>query len=67
MIRYRTEVIVPDDRYIHLKLPADAPLGRAYVVVEFDSPTKPGDHHERLDRDFEWWDEFDSDETSTDK
>lgn len=67
MIRYRTEVIVPDDRYIHLKLPADAPSGRAYVVVEFDSPGKPDDRHERLDREIEWWDEFDSDQPNMDK
>ena len=66
MLRYRTEIVIPADRYVCLQLPPDLPEGRAVVTVHFvaDAPeptTLPGDDPEiDPDReDIEWWEEFD--------
>lgn len=64
MPRYRTEIIIPPDRYVCLQLPPGVPEGRATVTVYFNEPddepvrtpsTHAGEDHD----DVEWWDEFD--------
>jgi hypothetical protein len=60
--QYRTEIIIPPDRYVCLQLPPDLPEGQAIVTVLFLTPqiaetteTTEAD----LDRqDVEWWEEF---------
>ena len=74
MPRYRTEIVVPPDRYVCLRLPDESPEGRAIVTVDFtesnpalaldstssDLGIEPIDHD--ADReDIEWWEEFDGD------
>ena len=67
MPRYRTEIVIPADRYVCLQLPDDLPVGRALVSVEFlgsdvELPSGIPVPHEDPDRevdDMEWWDEFD--------
>jgi hypothetical protein len=60
-MRYRTEIVIPSDRYVCVQLPAYLPEGRAIVTIvsdesELDEPQSPADHE--LDRvDIEWWDE----------
>jgi hypothetical protein len=60
--RYRTEILIPPDRFIGLQLPPDLPEGRAIVTVVVHEPD-PGDvaaYDADPDRqDIEWWDEFD--------
>jgi hypothetical protein len=72
---YRTEFIVPPDRYVCLQLPLDLPEGRATITItvhpdESRSPTaveRPVSFSESeyvpegdLDQqDIEWWEEFD--------
>lgn len=63
---YRTEIVIPRDRYVCLQLPDHLPEGRARVTVEFvPSTPAPRDDDEgpadlELDRqDIEWWEEFD--------
>lgn len=64
MIRYRTEVVIPPDRFVGLQLPADLPEGRAVVtvVVEVVEPDEPGPPEDAIldpeGEDIEWWDEF---------
>ncbi|MFO0909292.1 MAG: hypothetical protein U0794_13230 [Isosphaeraceae bacterium] len=72
MSSYRTEIVVPPDRYVYLQLPPDFPLGNAEVVVrhgvsselavstEGDSSTSPAAGEAEGD-DIEWWEEFDGD------
>jgi hypothetical protein len=63
VLRYRTEIVVPSDRYVCLQLPDHLPEGRAVVTVHFLEPgPTSGDepyegHDDRLD--IEWWEEFD--------
>ena len=62
MRRYRTEVVIPPDRYIGLQLPPHLPEGRAMVtvIVHDPEPAAAGDWGSEADRqDIEWWDEFD--------
>jgi hypothetical protein len=63
--QYRTEIVIPPDRYVCLQLPPDLPEGRAIVTVLFSTPQSaaPGEPPESdLDRqDIEWWDEFEDD------
>jgi hypothetical protein len=60
--RYRTEIVVPPDRYIGLQLPPSLPEGRAIVTVTveeerpLDLPDLP--ELDAEDEDIEWWDEF---------
>lgn len=75
MFRYRTEIIVPEDRYVWLKLPDDAPLGPAVVSVLFQDaesdrrrvPTNSTDDSDPVTAeepdhdDIEWWEEFEED------
>jgi hypothetical protein len=60
--RYRTEIIVPRDRYVALQLPPHLPEGRAIVTVtvEEEKPLDLPDLPELEDdkEDIEWWDEF---------
>lgn len=64
MLRYRTEINVPADRYVCLQLPATWPEGPALVLVVAADPedaqdARSGDEF-GLDRDdIEWWEEFD--------
>lgn len=64
MRRYRTEIVIPQDRTVVLHLPPHLPEGRASVVVVVEDGPGPTeehldepemDHHE----DIEWWEEFD--------
>ena len=66
MLRYRTEIVIPPDRYVCLQLPNHLPEGRAVVTVQFLNADSEPDEEPRqggevdLDRqDIEWWEEFD--------
>jgi hypothetical protein len=60
--RYRTEIVIPEDRYVSLQLPDDLPAGRAVVVVTIEEPIDLGPPEgiwpEAEAEDIEWWDEF---------
>ena len=66
MPEYRTEFIIPPDRYLCLQLPPHLPSGRATITVtthENEDETEPEGlptaTEPDLDReDIEWWDEF---------
>lgn len=61
---YRTEVVIPPDRYVCLQLPPLIPEGRAIVTVLVQAPESGDDPDPdpELDRqDIEWWDEFEDD------
>lgn len=69
-LSYRTEVVIPPDRYLCLQLPGHLPEGRATVVVTVDSeeaePTEASAHDWEDDsQDIEWWDEFEGEEAGT--
>ncbi len=76
MRRYRTEVVIPEDRYVALQLPADLPAGRAVITVSIvEEAVEPVSEHreaedreeiERLD-DIEWWEEFGDDDPETEQ
>ena len=63
---YRTEIVIPADRYVCLQLPDHMPVGRASVTVEIlgfgdensIGPIAPVEEMDRDVDDFEWWDEF---------
>ena len=38
MRRYRTEIVIPPDRYLGLQLPSNLPLGRAIVSITVEEP-----------------------------
>jgi hypothetical protein len=64
--RYRTEIVVPPDRYVCLQLPADFPDGHATISVVFHpaaavGPAGGDEGSEVEDDDIEWWEEFDDD------
>ena len=74
MLRYRTEIVVPADRYVCLRLPDDLPEGHAIVTVDYTAsspahslaPASPHPGIEPVDgdadrEDIEWWEEFDGD------
>jgi hypothetical protein len=64
--RYRTEIVIPPDRYVGLQLPAHLPEGRAVVTIlvenEDDDPAY-GSESDPDRQDIEWWDEFDDTES----
>lgn len=60
--RYRTEIVIPPDRYVGLQLPSHLPEGRAIVTILVDEPAT-AEESDLLDtdpdcQDIEWWDEF---------
>lgn len=61
-VRYRTEILIPPDRYVCVQLPSYLPEGRAVVtiVVHEPEPEPQGPPREAdPDRqDIEWWEEF---------
>jgi hypothetical protein len=61
-MRYRTEIVVPPDRYICVQLPSFLPEGRAIVTVEVpDREETRAESFGESDpdrQDIEWWDEF---------
>ena len=71
MSQYRTEFIVPPDRYLCLQLPQYLPEGKVTVTVTVTAPAPvpsktlassksefaSGDDLDR--EDIEWWEEFD--------
>jgi len=69
--QYRTEFIVPPDRYLCLQLPPHLPEGKVTVTVTVHEPSpierspssKPqSEAEDDLDRqDIEWWEEFEED------
>jgi hypothetical protein len=69
--QYRTEFIVPPDRYVCLQLPPHLPEGKATITVTVhahptdDPGARSGSRPETqmdLDRqDIEWWEEFEDD------
>jgi hypothetical protein len=61
--RYRTEIVIPQDRVVGLHLPDHLPAGRAVVTILIVEP-EPGDHSSVPDhdsQDIEWWEEFGTD------
>ena len=65
MRRYRTEIVIPPDRYVGLQLPAHLPEGRAIVTVVVQEPeaAEAGWPEAEADRqDIEWWEEFEGEE-----
>ena len=62
VLRYRTEILIPSDRYVCLQLPDRLPEGKAIVTVVFEQ--QPGNSDPESDNrdsdqdDIEWWDEF---------
>jgi len=55
---YRTEIVIPADRYICIQLPPDFPEGIALVgfrTPDDDAPGDPTGHREDDGRDIEWW------------
>lgn len=71
MSQYRTEFIVPPDRYLCLQLPSHLPEGKVSVTVTVLEPAARDPHpsmrpksepEDDLDRqDIEWWEEFEED------
>jgi hypothetical protein len=71
---YRTEFIVPPDRYLCLQLPPHLPEGKVTVTVTVESA--PASPHEPVQfmkpdsgrdgdpdhQDIEWWEEFEQDD-----
>ncbi len=68
--RYRTEIVIPADRFVCLQLPDDMPEGLAIVLVRVEGPGDDGDGDGDGDsdppaegdpdrEDIEWWDDFD--------
>ena len=68
MSHYRTEFVIPPDRYICLQLPPHLPEGKATISVTLHEPARddPGptsdsDFEPEGDidhQDIEWWEEF---------
>jgi hypothetical protein len=60
---YRTQIVIPPDRYVGLQLPPHLPVGHAIVTVQLEEPesAEGADWHETDpdQQDIEWWDEFD--------
>jgi hypothetical protein len=56
---YRTEIVIPPDRFVGLQLPAHLPEGRAVVTILVEDPAPTDAAESDPDRqDIEWWDEF---------
>jgi hypothetical protein len=65
--RYRTEVVVPADRYVCLQLPPHFPEGVATVTVHVHGPPEsdrpgPAEEPDPDREDIEWWEEFEEGE-----
>jgi hypothetical protein len=64
-MRYRTEILIPPDRYVCVQLPAYLPEGRAVITVTVhERETDDQGHLNESDpdrQDIEWWNEFDGD------
>ncbi len=63
MLRYRTEIVIPPDRYVCLQLPEGLPEGQAIVTVHFHDAAHPANPDALGDvdpdhEDIEWWEEF---------
>jgi hypothetical protein len=60
--RYRTEIVIPPDRYLGLQLPSNLPAGRAIVSITVEEPDPaelaPWLETDPDQQDIEWWDEF---------
>jgi hypothetical protein len=63
---YRTEVVIPPDRYVCLQLPPRFPEGKATITVlvqESATPeAAPEPENDADHQDIEWWDEFEDDD-----
>jgi hypothetical protein len=71
---YRTEFIVPPDRYLCLQLPSHLPEGKVTVTVTVGGPATSGDgggpgmepdsgrEGDQDHQDIEWWEEFEQDD-----
>ncbi len=64
-MQYRTEILIPPDRYVCVQLPAYLPEGRAVVTVVIHD-AEDDDHARAVEsetdrQDIEWWDEFEDD------
>lgn len=67
MRRYRTEIVIPPDRYVGVQLPTHLPEGRAVITIEVQEAdtavstawTESDPDHQ----DIEWWEEFDGPES----
>ncbi len=70
MRRYRTEIVIPENRQVTLHLPEELAVGRAIVTIdlsledELDDPMQGDGLDPR--HDFEWWEEFGDDEGEPD-
>ena len=62
-VQYRTEILIPPDRYVCVQLPSYLPEGRAVVIVTVHEPETeelgPTSESDPDRQDIEWWDEFD--------
>jgi len=62
--RYRTEIVIPPDRYVGLQLPAHLPEGRAVVTILVENRDDDATYGSEADpdrQDIEWWEEFEDD------
>ncbi len=62
-MRYRTEILIPPDRYVCVQLPSYLPEGRAVVTITVHEAESddggPAGESDPDRQDIEWWDEFD--------
>ena len=67
-MRYRTEIVIPPDRYVCVQLPTYLPEGKAVVTIYLpdrdDGPPNLFTEIESDRQDIEWWDEFEEDRRS---
>ena len=62
--RYRTEIVIPPDRFINLQLPPHLPEGRATITVWVEDADEDR-HQAEADpdhQDIEWFEEFDEED-----
>jgi hypothetical protein len=68
---YRTEVVIPPDRYLCLQLPNRLPEGPAIVTVMISETGVAEIDNENQDdpdrEDIEWWEEFEDDSGPRDR
>lgn len=68
MRRYRTEIVVPEDRCVTLHLPLEMAAGHATLTIEVESVEEGGHDQAPAAKaaarrvDMEWWEEFESGE-----
>jgi hypothetical protein len=62
-MHYRTEILIPPDRYVCVQLPPYLPEGRAVVTITVHEPEvedgSPAAETDPDRQDIEWWNEFD--------